>query len=93
MPDGAELLLVRNRGAATRSVPAVVTSQAGGTVRLRAVVPLSELDGATDLVNRVGRVPATTGWPGTCTSSWPAAPGQGGLAGRHAGEQASAGRP
>ena len=54
--DGAELVLVRNRGAATRSVPAVVTSPAEGPLRLRAVIPLSELACAADVVDRAGRV-------------------------------------
>ena len=59
--DGAELVLVRNRGAATRSVPAVVTSPAEGPLRLRAVIPLSELAGAADVVDRAGRVAGDDG--------------------------------
>jgi CDP-glycerol glycerophosphotransferase len=48
----AELVLVRNRGAATRSFPAT----AGGGGRFRALVPLSDLAGAGDVADRVGRV-------------------------------------
>ena len=54
--DQAELVLVRNRGAATRSFPAsVMPSQAGLLPRFRALVPLSDLAGATDVVDRAGR--------------------------------------
>src|SRR5580693_7195712 len=50
----AELVLVRNRGAATRSFPAApVPSQAGSPARVTALVPLGELAGATDVVDRV----------------------------------------
>jgi len=50
----AELVLVRNRGAATRSFPAApVPSEAGGPARFRALVPLGDLAGATDVVDRV----------------------------------------
>jgi CDP-glycerol glycerophosphotransferase len=48
----AELVLVRNRGAATRSVGAAALG--GG--RFRARVPLSDLAGAGDVADRVGRV-------------------------------------
>jgi CDP-glycerol glycerophosphotransferase len=48
----AELVLVRNRGAATRSFPAV----AAGPGRFRARVPLRDLAGAGDVADRVGRV-------------------------------------
>ena len=48
----AELVLVRNRGAATRSFPAAV----GGQGRFLARVPLSDLAGAGDVADRVGRV-------------------------------------
>ena len=58
----AELVLVRNRGAAARSVPAfTVTSPGGGPLRFRAVIPLSDLVGATDVVDRVGRVAGDDG--------------------------------
>ena len=57
--DQAELVLVRNRGAATRSFPASVvppqTASAGRPPRFRALVPLSDLVGATDVVDRAGR--------------------------------------
>jgi CDP-glycerol glycerophosphotransferase len=50
----AELVLVRNRGAATRSFPAApVPSEAGSPARFTALVPLGELVGATDVVDRV----------------------------------------
>ncbi len=49
---GAELVLVRNRGAATRSFPAAAASPG----RFRARVPLSDLAGAGDVADRVGRV-------------------------------------
>ena len=50
----AELVLVRNRGAATRSFPATpVPSQAGRPARFTALVPLGELAGATDVLDRV----------------------------------------
>jgi CDP-glycerol glycerophosphotransferase len=55
----AELVLVRNRGAATRSFPAAEVPPADAPVRYRAVVPLAELAGAADVVDRVegsGRV-------------------------------------
>src|SRR5204862_1366426 len=53
-PAAAELVLVRNRGAATRSFPAApVPSQAGSPARFTALVPLGELAGATDVVDRV----------------------------------------
>jgi CDP-glycerol glycerophosphotransferase len=48
----AELILVRNRGAATRTFPAA----AAGGGRFRALVPLSDLAGAGDVADRVGRV-------------------------------------
>jgi CDP-glycerol glycerophosphotransferase len=48
----AELVLVRNRGAATRSFPAA----AAGQGRFRARVPLRDLAGAGDVADRVGRV-------------------------------------
>ena len=58
----AELVLVRSRGAATRSFPAAgLTSPAGGPARFRALVPLSDLAGATDAVDRVGRVTGDDG--------------------------------
>ncbi len=53
----AELVLVRNRGAATRSFPAAaVQSAVGGPARFRALVPLSDLAGAAEVVDRAGRV-------------------------------------
>jgi CDP-glycerol glycerophosphotransferase len=53
-PAAAELVLVRNRGAATRSFPATpVPSQAGSPARFTALVPLGDLAGATDVVDRV----------------------------------------
>ena len=58
----AELVLVRNRGAATRSFPAAtVKSPAGGPPKFRALVPLSDLAGATDVVDRAGRVAGDDG--------------------------------
>jgi len=63
----AELVLVRNRGAATRSFPAAAVqsrggaSPAGGPARFRALVPLSDLAGATDAVDRAGRVAGDDG--------------------------------
>jgi CDP-glycerol glycerophosphotransferase len=48
----AELVLVRNRGAATRSFPAV--ARGGGKFLAR--VPLSDLAGSGDVADRVGRV-------------------------------------
>jgi CDP-glycerol glycerophosphotransferase len=48
----AELVLVRNRGAATRSFPAA--ARGGGKFLAR--VPLSDLAGAGDVADRVGRV-------------------------------------
>ena len=56
----AELVLVRNRGAATRTFPAAAvpseTASAGGPARFRALIPLAELAGAADVVDRAGRV-------------------------------------
>ena len=58
----AELVLVRSRGAATRSFPAApVESPAGGPARFRAVVPLSDLAATTDAVDRAGRVAGDDG--------------------------------
>jgi CDP-glycerol glycerophosphotransferase len=48
----AELVLVRNRGAASRSFPAVGT----GEGKFRALVPLGDLAGAGDVADRVGHV-------------------------------------
>jgi CDP-glycerol glycerophosphotransferase len=56
--DGAELVLVRSLGAATRSFPAVPLDVPG---RFRALVPLGELAGATDVVDRVGRLAGDDG--------------------------------
>ena len=63
-PSGAaELVLVRNRGAASRSFPAVPVRDAppgpippGPTCRFRALVPLRDLAGAGDVADRVGQV-------------------------------------
>src|SRR6185295_7891277 len=56
-PATAELVQVRNRGAATRSFPAVtVSSPAASPPRFSAVVPLGDLAGAADVVDRVGHV-------------------------------------
>ncbi len=53
-PAPAELVLVRNRGAATRSFPATpVPSENGSPARFTALVPLGELAGATDVLDRV----------------------------------------
>ena len=61
-PAPAELVLVRNRGAATRSFPAVtVSSPAASPPRFSAVVPLGDLAGAADVVDRVGRVTGDDG--------------------------------
>jgi len=49
----AELVLVRNRGAAVRSVPALPGSRPG---RFRAVVPLSDLAASAGAADRAGRV-------------------------------------
>jgi CDP-glycerol glycerophosphotransferase len=56
-PAPAELVLVRNRGAATRSFPAApVESQPGDPARFRALVPLADLAGTADVVDRAGWV-------------------------------------
>jgi len=52
----AELVLVRNRGAASRSFPASAASSRGGPSRFRALVPLGELSRATDAIDRAGGV-------------------------------------
>jgi len=58
----AELVLVRNRGAASRSFPALaVAVPEGGTGRFRAVVPLRDLAGAGDVADRVGHVTGDDG--------------------------------
>lgn len=58
----AELVLVRNRGAASRSFPALaVPSSAGGASTFRAVIPLSALAGAGDVADRVGHVTGDDG--------------------------------
>jgi CDP-glycerol glycerophosphotransferase len=54
----AELVLVRNRGAATRSVPASPGSRPG---LFRAVVALSDLAASADAVDRAGRVAGDDG--------------------------------
>jgi CDP-glycerol glycerophosphotransferase len=51
--SAAELVLVRNRGAASRSFEASAVSS---PARFRAVVPLGELAGTADVVDRAGRV-------------------------------------
>jgi CDP-glycerol glycerophosphotransferase len=55
--DQAELVLVRNRGAAIRSFPATPT----GPASFRAVVPLADLAGAGDVADRAGRVAGDDG--------------------------------
>ena len=57
-PSGAaELVLVRNRGAASRSFPArPVPSPDPAVTRFRALVPLRDLAGAGDVADRVGHV-------------------------------------
>ena len=61
----AELVLVRNRGAASRSFPMEqvepVAAPASGASRFRAVVPLSDLAGAGDVADRVGQVTGDEG--------------------------------
>jgi CDP-glycerol glycerophosphotransferase len=57
-PAAAELVLVRSRGAAIRSFPAVPHKAPG---RYRALVPLGELAGATDVVDRVGQLAGDDG--------------------------------
>jgi len=58
----AELVLVRNQGAATRSFPAVpVQSRPAGPARFSALVPLSDLAGAADVVDRAGQVAGDDG--------------------------------
>ncbi len=60
--DPAELVLVRNRGAAARSVPAfAVATPAGAPLRFRALVPLGDLARAADVVDRAGRVAGDDG--------------------------------
>ncbi len=54
----AELVLVRSRGAAIRSFPAVPQEAPG---RYRALVPLGELAGAADVVDRVGQLAGDDG--------------------------------
>jgi CDP-glycerol glycerophosphotransferase len=61
-PAPAELVLMRNRGAAIRSFPAApMPSTAGGPARFSAVVPFGDLAGAADVVDRVGRVTGDDG--------------------------------
>jgi CDP-glycerol glycerophosphotransferase len=57
-PSGAaELVLVRNRGAASRSFPGrPVPSPDPAVTRFRALVPLRDLAGAGDVADRVGHV-------------------------------------
>ena len=51
----AALVLVRNRGAATRSFPAALVESPGGLAdRFRALIPLDDLAGLTDVVDRAG---------------------------------------
>jgi CDP-glycerol glycerophosphotransferase len=51
-PSQAELVLVRNQGAASRSIPA---EPASGHGRFRARIPLRDLAGAADVADRVGK--------------------------------------
>jgi CDP-glycerol glycerophosphotransferase len=58
----AELVLVRNQGAATRSFPAApVESGPGDPARFSALVPLSDLAAAADVVDRAGQVAGDDG--------------------------------
>jgi len=57
-PLPAELVLVRSRGAATRSFPALPQATSG---RFLARLPLGELAGATDVVDRTGRLAGDDG--------------------------------
>jgi CDP-glycerol glycerophosphotransferase len=57
-PAAAELVLVRSRGAATRSFPALPRQAPG---RYRALVPLGELAGAADVVDRAGQLAGDDG--------------------------------
>jgi len=52
----AELVLVRNRGVASRSFPASAEASPGGSSRFRALVPLGELARAADAIDRAGGV-------------------------------------
>ena len=80
----AELVLVRNQGAATRSFPAApVESRPGSPARFSALVPLSDLAAAADVVDRA----RPGGWRrrdglGRLPQAARPAPGQGGVAGR-----------
>jgi len=57
-PAAAQLVLVRSRGAATRSFPAVPHDAPG---RYRALVPLGELAGAADVADRAGQLAVDDG--------------------------------
>jgi len=74
----AELVLVRNRGAASRSFPAVpVPSEAGGPARFRALVPLGDLAGAADVLDRAERSSRVAGDDGMAWDvyvKWPGRP-------------------
>jgi len=74
----AELVLVRNRGAASRSFPAVpVPSEAGGPARFRALVPLGDLAGAADVLDRAERSSRVAGDDGMAWDAyvkWPGRP-------------------
>jgi CDP-glycerol glycerophosphotransferase len=74
----AELVLVRNRGAATRSFPAEAvppeTAPASGQARFRALIPLAELAGAADVVDRVGRVAGDDEMAWDVYLKWPGRP-------------------
>jgi CDP-glycerol glycerophosphotransferase len=69
----AELVLVRSRGAATRSFPAVAQPAAG---RFRAVVPLAELAGATDVVDRAAGSGPMAGEDGMAWDAYLKRPGR-----------------
>ena len=62
-PVPGELVLVRSRGAATRSFPAIPAEalSQGAPDRYRALIPLGELAGATDVVDRAGRLAGDDG--------------------------------
>ena len=58
-PAAAELVLVRSRGAAIRQLPGGAARMCPG--RYRALVPLGELAGAADVVDRVGQLAGDDG--------------------------------
>jgi CDP-glycerol glycerophosphotransferase len=60
-PADAELVLVRNRGAASRSFAAAAVPSPGGGPRFRASIPLGELAGVSDVVDRTHGVASGDG--------------------------------